>query len=203
MQIQGHATQLEMQRGGCGGTNAFVALLGPPWAFGHRRSLMRPPRCVGVGEHPWVLCPPASSWFFPRSPPSPPGVSGAWRGGSFPAWGHGWWHWRFTAVSPRGGSGATTHVLGIDVGVLPSPSGVPTLRGDPGECCPTDGMWPMDGVPQGTPSDMPWWDGAKPPWHRRAVGKAGTGGGPCLTLSCLQTPAVRGARGAPGGLLGG
>lgn len=63
--------QLEMQRGGCGGTHAFVILLGPPWVFGHRQSLVCLPQCMGAGEHPWVLCPPALSWCFPRGPPAP------------------------------------------------------------------------------------------------------------------------------------
>lgn len=82
--------QLEMQRGGCGGTNTFVLLLGPPWVFG---SPVCSPWCKGAGEHPWVLC------IELELPQEPPQSLGEW---GTAGRGHGWWH-----------------VLGIEVGVLP------------------------------------------------------------------------------------
>ena len=134
--------QLGMHRGGCRGTNAFVMLLSPPQASGHSRCPGCPPRCMGAGEHPRVLLPPCIELVLPQEPPSPPGVSGAWRSGSFPGWGHGGWHRRFTALSPQGGSGASAHVPGIALGVLPSPSRVPTLGATQGCVVPWMGRVP-------------------------------------------------------------
>lgn len=111
MQIQGHATQLEMQRGGCSGTNAFVILLGPPMAFGHRQSLVCLPWCMDASEHPWVLCPTAWSWSFPGSP-QPSRCEQSVVGWELPRMGA-----QVVALAFHHGV-----ILGIDVGVLPSPS---------------------------------------------------------------------------------
>lgn len=79
MQIQGHALQLEMQRGAV--VEQCVCGIAQP-SLG-----VCPPLCSGAGEHPWVLCTPHQAGPFPGAP-EPLGMSRAWRDGSFPGWGH-------------------------------------------------------------------------------------------------------------------
>lgn len=110
----------------------------------------------------------------------------------------------FTAASPQDGSGASTRVPGIDVGVLSSPPRPPPgahPRGDLGERCPTDGTCPMD-VPRG-PLQTCRGGTCKATVARTGGGEGRGRGEPCLPLFCLQPPAVLGARGGlPGGCRG-